>query len=265
MPPSFILYMRKDIVIPCHERHAKLLPECIKGIKENITDELGEIYVTIPDNGVFPDLPGITYVPEDEWSCLNNSEIEEYWNMGTTIRPPRVGWIKQQFIKLNGFLRDELSDDFITVDADHYLLRPHVFEEGGKYIYYTRNLYMSWFEKCAEAIIRGIEPSYSIEPRWSPITEKMMFNKGIMKSMTEEIEAAWHKPLWQLAIDCCIGDGYVMFSEFTLYNDYGKLRFPDRFVEKKEAFYASHILPVEQMSYESVKGIFGNSDSVSFF
>ena len=265
MHPLHLFYMKKDIVIPCHERHIKLLPECIKGIKENITDELGNIYVVIPNSNAFPDLPGVIYVSEDEWSCLNNKEIEDYWNKTTTIRPPRAGWIKQQFVKLNGFLRDELSDDFITVDADHYLLKPHTFEEAGIYTYYTRNLYMSWFEKCAEAIIRGIEPSYIIGPKWSPITEKMVFNKGILKSMKEEVEAAWHKPFWQLAIDGCINDGYVMFSEFTLYNGYGKLRFPDRFVEKKEAFCASHILPIEQMTYESVKGIFSNGDSVSFF
>lgn len=257
--------MKKDIVIPCHEKHAKLLPECIKGVKENIVDEQGDIYAVVSDIAMFPDIPGVIYVSEDDWSCLDDKEIEDYWNVATTIRPPRTGWIKQQFVKLNGFKREELSDDFITVDADHYLLKPHIFEEGGIYTYYTRNLYMAWFENCVEAIIRGIEPSYTAAPKWSSVTEKMVFNKGILKSMAEEIEAAWNKPLWQLAIDGCIRDGYAMFSEFTLYNSYGKLRFPDRFTEKKEAFYTSYILPDKQMTYESVKGRFGYGESVSFF
>lgn len=254
-----------DILIPCAQRHIRVLPECIKGVKENIVNA-GDVYVALESGDILVDpehIGGATLIPEDDIACVTSSEIEAYWKDNSPMEP-RVGWLKQQIIKMRAYRLGMLSNDFITVDADHYLLKPHRFTEDGKYVYYTRNFYMYWFEIMVPVLLKDAE-KYRPNIRWSPVTEKMVFNKALLQEVTETVEAVQGKPLWQAAIDCCKGNGKMMFSEFTLYNVYVLKNYPDLLTEKKEALGVSHMLPDGEMAYETVKGNFDGFESVSFF
>lgn len=252
---------KKDIVIPCSgsNRHIRTLPGCIEGIRRNITDEIGDIYIVAPHEIELPD-KSLIYVNEEEWCGLTVREIEEYWDNVKDFKE-RPGWLMQQMIKLTGS-RNDISDEYITVDADHYILSPHTFSENGVYNFFTRNLYMVWFEACA---YKMLGKPFEFRPVQSPVTEKMIFNKEIVTEIFSKVESAFSKPLWQAAIDICTGHGKIMFSEFTLYSRYVMDTYPDKGKLVSEDFLTERYNDKADYSYESMYNKYRGVSSVTVF
>lgn len=207
-----------DVVIPIVKKDIDILPLCLQGIRENVTQQIKDIYIVAPndeDIKKFCQQEKIVFV--DETTVLNMSpqdlNLQIMRPNGQTTN--RSGWLFQQLVKLSG--RVGTCDYYLTIDADHILLRPHVFltQEG------TTVFYMS--EECNTAYYQNI---HRLTGRrycslFSYVDHKMLFSKQELTLLRDIIEEANSGMNWIDAIlksyDRTETSG---FSEFELYGDF---------------------------------------------
>lgn len=207
-----------DIIIPCAKRDAGNLYKTIPSLREYVCDDIFNICVIGPSD--------IYEVTED----LNCKFVDELEFMGFSkhcinIPKQRQGWVYQQLIKL---CSDKISqtEDFLVCDADHILLKPHRFVEDGKYNFYTiKDYHKPYFE----IIKRLLGDEFKKENDVSFISDKMIFNKTILKEIRSHIEKRFHGNWIKAIIKNYNKHEVCGLSEFELYGVYMLIKHPDKF------------------------------------
>ncbi len=111
-----------DVLITVAEKDFNKLKYCIESIKRNVCG-FDKIHVVSPTPA--PWFPEIVYHLDNEVINIDLSGLK-----GNNAK--RVGWYKQQFIKL---FQKVTSNDYLVVDADCYFNRPVRVVEDGKPIF----------------------------------------------------------------------------------------------------------------------------------
>lgn len=205
-----------DVVIPVIEKDLRILPLCLEGIKKCVLNTIKDIYIVAPhcDNIIqFCKENNLLYV--DEVSVLGCSPKD--LNLITTDGNNRSGWLFQQFIKLSGNIGT--CRYYLTMDADHILLRPHVFlTEDCKTVFY-----MSYEEhKPYYDEIQRLLPGLQLH-KLSYVAHKMLFDKKQLADMLQKISQNHNGKDWRKVIlDTIDRNTHAGFSEFETYGNYVK-------------------------------------------
>jgi len=237
-----------DIVIPCSQEDAKLLPSCVQGVRENVADGVGDIYVVAPytkDIEGVCNLFGLNYVDERELMGFGKEDL----NLPSLARP---AWIYQQLIKLNAYTLP-VSEDFLVIDADHTLLRKHFFVLHDKYVLYaSEECHKPYFEAIENLFGGEVEQTYD----FSFISDKMIFNKTCIEEMLAKIESHC-KCYWIEAIEKKCPNEYNNFSEYETYGNWLIAR-KGIHIRKDMRFKARKFIHLEEASYNDLKQEFGD-------
>lgn len=205
-----------DVVIPVVAKDLKILPLSLQALRRNVNHNIGGIYIVANgEDGIVPEFcreNGVTFV--EERSVLGYGPKDIHLLIGSEKRD-RSGWLFQQLLKLSGVIGQ--SDYFITIDADHILLRPHTFvtRDDKSVFYQSCEHHQPYFDNMKRLLNR------TPDCRLSYVSHKMVFNRDNLKSLREEIERKNPGKTWDRAIIDSVDRNQVSgFSEFELYGNF---------------------------------------------
>ena len=207
-----------DVVIPCSLDDIPMLRLCIEGLRRNV-NEIGKIIVIGKDCSpfrMFCKKNWLFFVDEVEFMGYGKDDIN-------ICRPRRAGWLYQQLIKLNAANLVQ-SDNFLVMDADHVLLKPHTFISDGKWNFYTSEEYHKPYFLAINNLFNG---KYDKICEKSFISDKMVFNKSMLAAMKDEIEKCC-KESWDKAIINNYVNSNSGFSEFETYGTWVYSNYKDK-------------------------------------
>lgn len=170
-----------DVVIPIVAKDLDTLPLCIEGVRRCVANKIGEIYIVAPaDESIKTAAKELGLVFVDETQVLGYGA--KRLKVTTTNGIDRSGWIYQQLLKLSGNVGSHKN--FLVIDADHILLKPHVFIDADRrHIFYmSREYNYPYYENMSR--VSGV----SREDALSYVAHKMIFNKDLLQQLKAKIE-----------------------------------------------------------------------------
>ena len=238
-----------DIVIPTAYKDIRVLPLCIRGIRECIEDSVKDIYVISADNDEIRKIC-------DDNDCIF---IDEVMLMGFSpsdmvgIREDKRGWLYQQLIKLRGDIGT--CENYLVIDSDVVLLRPYRFIDGNGVPSFIKIPYT--YKEYGDVNFKLTGISKKVKEGF--IADKMLFNKGVINEIHQVIENHCGKGWIDAIMDEYNNDFAYGFSEFELY----ALVYGDRLYNEMRVYE----LPMhfkDEYTYEICKQKFGHFHCVTF-
>lgn len=206
-----------DVIIPVIEKDLTILPLCLKGVKHGVNHRIAAIYIVAPENEKiisFCKENNLVYVCETDVLGYSPGEVNFILANGEN----RSGWIFQQLLKLSGNVGK--SRYFLTVDADHVLLKPHTFiTKAQRLVFYqSRECHMGYYRN-----IKRLTGKYPLH-LFSYISHKMIFDKELLTELRSMLETRSGKTWDQCIIDSLDRNDSSGFSEFELFGDFTPAR-----------------------------------------
>ena len=205
----------------------RIFPLCLKGIHNCVPHPIKDIYIVAPPQDEviqFCKQNGLVFVDESSVFGFNPKEInlKIQWSDGTV--KDRSGWFFQQLLKLSG--KVGTCRYYLCVDADHVLIRPHVFlTEDYKTVFYMTYEY---HQPIIDHLHRFL-PDLTLD-NLSYVDHKMLFDKEQLKKLQEAITKQTGKPWLEAAIESYDRSLSTpsAFSEFEMYGNFvqDKIRRP---------------------------------------
>lgn len=209
-----------DVLIPAIDKDLDTLPYVIDSVRKQVRHPLGRILIVSPDSAKIKALcrkKGCRFVHERSVLPFAKKHIvhkSRSWD--------RSGWLYQQLLKLNG---DTVcgARKFLVIDADTVLIRPHIFKNGRKTVFYCRNWSQPEYFRCYRRLL-GTKPV----AKSSFVAHYMLFEKSKLAKLKRAIEAK-HGTSWHRAILRSIDKTRpYAFSEFETYGNYFRTIAPGR-------------------------------------
>jgi len=216
---------RIDVLIPAVEKDLNTLPFVIDAVKKQVKHPIGHIWIVAPKRRKIIELcrrKKCKFVNENTVLPVTKKDIRyrsDKWD--------RSGWLFQQLLKMSG---DTLSTskNFLVIDADTVLIRPHIFTSGKKTVFYCRNWSQPEYFKTYRKLL-GEKPASPV----SLVAHYMLFNKSKLAQLKRTIESK-HRTKWYLAILRKMDKSKpYAFSEYETYGNFFYSRHPDRIIFKK--------------------------------
>ena len=206
-----------DVVIPIIAKDLTILPLCLQGVRRCVAHPIKQIYIVAPSQPEiieFCDKYQLQFV--DETSVFGFSPKDLKLQVETpngTIN--RSGWLFQQLVKLSGKIGT--CQHYLCIDADHVLIRPHVFltdkDETVFYLSYEENQF--YYD-----MIHRLLPELEIL-NLSYVDHKMLFDKEQVAQLQEAICKNCGVDSWQKAIINNLDLSTISgFSEFETYGNF---------------------------------------------
>lgn len=203
-----------DVVIPVVEKDLSILPLCLQGVRRNVAHNIKNIYIVSPDNVAIRD-----FCNKNKLVFVEESSVLGYkpckLNLITDDGLDRSGWLYQQFLKLSGNVGT--CRYYLCIDADHILIRPHVFLTDDKRTVF----YMSYEEHLPYyEMIHRLFPAMGLASL-SYVSHKMLFDKQQVEVLKNMISKAGGGKPWQDVIMNNIDRSTLSgFSEFETYGNF---------------------------------------------
>jgi hypothetical protein len=208
-----------DVVIPAIENDLSVLPLCIEGLRKNVRHTIKDIYLVSPNSRLIKDFAnkhGVIFLDENTLLGYGPADIDYTITAGFHKGLNRSGWIFQQLVKLSGSVG--ACRYYLAIDADHILLKPHVFVTAEKKIvFYQSSEYNAPYYKNIRKLLRFYPSSL-----FSYVSHKMIFDKEQLKQLHLDIETKSESTLpWdKVIISNLDSDDVSGFSEFELFGNY---------------------------------------------
>jgi len=204
-----------DVVIPAIEGDLDILPLCIEGVRKNVQHPLGNIYIVSPDTKKIRDFAlQHQLVFTDETAVMGYTPGSIGYTTYNGLN--RSGWIFQQLIKLSG--KAGAGRYYLVIDADHILLKPHVFLTAAKktILYQSAECHLPYYRNIKK--ILGFYPVSVL----SYVAHKMLFDKSALSSLQNAIETkdGTGKSWDEVIISHLDTMQVACFSEFELYGNF---------------------------------------------
>ena len=116
-----------DLLITLIDKDIMVAEKCIESVKLYSLNKIRNVYIIAPDTikiRVFCKEHNCNFIDEDLVSPYTSNEL-----LLKGIGKQRVGWIKQQLIKLNSDRLSPLMDRYLIMDADTILLKKQYFSK----------------------------------------------------------------------------------------------------------------------------------------
>jgi hypothetical protein len=244
-----------DVLIPAIEKDLKTLPYVIDAVNKQVKHPIGRIYIVAPKRKRIRDLckmKNCTFVDETSLLPITKKDIHyrsKKWD--------RSGWLYQQLLKMSG---DTLcsSENFLVIDADTVLIRPHVFKEGARTVFYCRNWSQPEYFKTYKKLMGRKRASST-----SFVTHYMLFNKSKLSKLKRTIRTK-NDTSWYSAILKKIDKSkQFAFSEFETYGNFLYADNPKGVILKKALNKSLHT-SVGKVSKKKLETLAKKYRSVSF-
>ncbi len=212
-----------DVLIPVIEKDLNTLPFVIRGVKRNVTHPIGQIFIVAPRSKkimAFCKRRNCTFVDENSVLPIRKHHINyrsRKWS----------GWVLQQLLKLSG---DKIctQEHFLVIDADTVLIRPHIFSQNQKTIFFCRNWSHQEYFRTYQRLL-GKEAS----SRPSFVTHYMLLQKSKLSHLKKAIQLR-HKTSWYSAIIKSINKSRPFgFSEFETYGNFVRSHYPGQYILRR--------------------------------
>lgn len=210
-----------DVVIPLVAKDLRIFPLCLEGIRHCVPHPIKDIYIVAPPQDEviqFCQANGLVFVDESTVFGFNPKEINLKVNWSDGTIKDRSGWFFQQLLKLSG--KVGTCRYYLCIDADHVLIRPHVFlTEDSKTVFYQTYEY---HQPIIDHLHRFL-PELQLD-NLSYVDHKMLFDKEQLKVLQETISKRWGKPWLDAAIESYDRSLATpsAFSEFEIYGNFVK-------------------------------------------
>ena len=231
-----------DIVIPIIDKDLDILPLCLKGLKKNCNNVIDNIYLVAPAHFPIIDFAnknGLIFVDENSVLGYSAKDINCIDRSGNNIS----GWIFQQLLKLSG--RVGTNRYYVTIDADHILMRPHTFvtDKDKSVFYVSKEYYYPYY--VTQKVLTGHFPFQNL----SYIAHKMVFDKNQIQVLHKILEHERGRVWDQVIIETLKQIPMGSFSEFELYGHLYPTSHKKRILwQQKELRKGSDDLSFEELS-----------------
>lgn len=201
-----------DVVIPAAEKDVDVLGQAIEGIRKNVRHPIANVFVVAPRSLSIQTLcrrKRCEFVYERDLVNMDPGEI------GLVVQGhDRSNWLYQQFLKWSGDVLGT-STHYLVVDADTVLIRPQVYERGGRVILnYSDEFHHPYFE-LYERLLEE-RPMCPV----SFTSHQMLFDRNILGELKMRIENL-HGCRWADAILSSIDVREVSgSSDYETYGQY---------------------------------------------
>ena len=194
-----------------------------------------DIYIVAPPQQEVIDFckdNGLVFVDESSVFGFNPKEINLQIPRSDGTLWNRSGWFFQQLLKLSG--KVGTCRYYLCIDADHILIRPHVFlTDDRKTVFY-----MSYEDhQPIKDWLQRLMPDMPLASL-SYVDHKMLFDKEQLEALHEEITRRWGKPWLEALIDSY--DRTLStpsaFSEFELYGNFVKEKVLRPWLQKRLSY-----------------------------
>ena len=201
-----------DIVIPIIDKDLDVLPLTLEGLRKNCNNTIDNIYLVAPSHSKiieFANQNNLVFVDENKVLGYSVKDVDYIDRFGTN----KSGWIFQQLLKLSGNVGHNRY--YVTLDADHVLLKPHTFvTDKGESVFYVSKEYYYPYYVTQKALI-----GYFPFQHFSYIAHKMVFDKEQIRKIHQLLENGKENTWDQVIIETLKKMPIGSFSEFELYGN----------------------------------------------
>ena len=208
-----------DVVIPIIAKDLNILPLCLEGVINQVDHPVKDIYIVAPAQQEIIDFcntNGLQFIEEGKVLGFTPKDMDIIIQNPDGSTRNRSGWLFQQLIKLSG--RVGTCRHYLCIDADHVLIRPHVFltEEGRTVFYMSYEEHRPYYDN-----IHRLMPELQLDTL-SYVDHKMLFDKERLEELHHALSQRSGRPWIETIIDSYDRGSFAGFSEFELYGNFVK-------------------------------------------
>lgn len=206
-----------DVVIPIIAKDLHILPLCLEGIRHGVAHPVKQIYIVAPADAAivrFCEQHGLQFVDETTVFGFGPRDLQLLIHTDDGRTLDRSGWLFQQLVKLSG--RVGTCRYYLCIDADHVLIRPHVFlTDGGQTVFYmSYEEHQPYYDN-----IRRLMPELSLASL-SYVDHKMLFDKEQLHRLHDALGRQSDGSWTDTIIQSYDRRYHAAFSEFELYGNF---------------------------------------------
>jgi hypothetical protein len=206
-----------DVVIPIIAKDLKILPLCLEGVRMCVAHPIKQIYIVAlaQDEIVcFCEEHGLQFVDEREIFGFGPNDLNLQVQNADGSKSNRSGWLFQQFIKLSG--RVGTCQHYLCIDADHVLIRPHVFltNDHKTVFYMSYEEHQPYYDNIHQ-LLPGLKLHHL-----SYVDHKMLFDKEQLKKLHQAINKQSGESWIGAILNSYNRHCHAGFSEFELYGNF---------------------------------------------
>ncbi|WP_276356887.1 DUF6492 family protein [Cohnella caldifontis] len=244
-----------DILIPAIEKDLATLPRVIDSARAQIRHPIRRIFVVAPKSDKIRRLckkKNCRFVDETTVLPLRKADIRH-----RSKKWERSGWMLQQLLKMSG---DVLcaTPNFLVMDADTVLIRPHTFMKGKKTVYYCRKWSQPEYFRTYRRLMGKPRTA-----RVSFVAHYMLFNRAKLARLKKTIEAKHHTRWYRAILRKMDRSKPFAFSEYETYGNYVYANNPRSAIFRSTLNKSLHT-DVRRISAERLRALAKKYRSLSF-
>lgn len=206
-----------DVVIPIIAKDLAILPLCLQGVRQCVPHPIQHIYIVAPlqDEIIrFCQENDLQFVAEDTVLGFSPKELNLQIPLPDGSQWNRSGWLFQQLVKLSG--RVGTCRYYLCIDADHVLIRPHVFltEDHKTVFYMSYEEHQPYYDNNHRLL-----PDLPLAPL-SYVDHKMLFDKEQLSRLHAVLAPQSGKTWIETIVNSYDRQCFAGFSEFELYGNF---------------------------------------------
>jgi hypothetical protein len=201
-----------DVVVTLIEKDILVVEKCLESVKLFSLNKINNIYIISPPSlliNKFCIENNYLHLDEDTISPLTSEELKNF-----QIKKDRIGWIKQQLIKLNSDQIEGILEKYLIIDADTILLKKQYFTTKNFDVFKFSDEFHFLYKLSSKFILGDLFFSYN-----SFISHHQIIQKDLLLEMKSYIEKMhnikWHSVFVNAALN---NNNFV--SEYELYAQY---------------------------------------------
>ena len=206
-----------DVVIPIVGKDLRILPLCLEGVYHCVAHPIQQIYIVAPAQDeivCFCEEHGLQFVDEREVLGFGPKDLNLQIQNADGSQSNRSGWLFQQLIKLSG--RVGTCQHYLCIDADHVLIRPHVFltQDNKTVFYMSYEEHQPYYDN-----IHRLLPDLVLD-KLSYVDHKMLFDKQQVERLHQALTQGTGLSWTDVVLKSYDRSSFAGFSEFELYGNF---------------------------------------------
>jgi hypothetical protein len=240
-----------DLLITLIDKDIMVAEKCIESVKLYSLNKIRSVYIIAPDTIKIRDFckeRNCNFVDEDLVSPFTSKEL-----LSKGISKQRVGWIKQQLIKLNSDSLIPLLERYLIMDADTILLKKQFFSKDDYDVLKFSDEFHFLYKISSKLILGSFFYSFK-----SFIAHHQLVRKTILSEMKLHILNLHKKEWYDVFIETAI-NGLNYVSEYELYAQFF-------IVNKKQNVRQQYWFNINTKvkNFKKLNGIHPKAQSISF-
>jgi hypothetical protein len=205
-----------DLLITLIDKDIMVAEKCIESVKLHSLNKIRNVYIVAPDTikiRHFCKIHSCDFIDEDLVSPYTSKEL-----LSKGISKQRVGWIKQQLIKLNSDSLSPLLGRYLIMDADTILLKKQFFSKDNYDVLKFSDEFHFLYKISSKLILGSFFYSFK-----SFIAHHQLIQKTTLTEMKLHIAHLHKKEWYDVFIETAIKNSnyvseYEIYAQFCIIN-----------------------------------------------